>query len=284
MTMPYTVSLRSIRNRLFLLLLRAFSIAVAFVVLFTLLVTGFVLANPSRANPLYQLPITSRLETYYLARGNWVGVNTIFPSSLGIESSQWQRSVLLDAQNHVLVVHGQAVQPPGSGIYQADPGDIIVPIQANGKLVGNLVLNENAQPPERILVFRYLSPIILMSLVLAVFATMIGLLLTRRVVHPLAEVIASAEEIAGGNLQARVKKTQGPDVLRDLSDSFNKMADSLEQNDRERREMLADIAHELRTPLTVLRGRLEGIIDHCPGVCTRLVGNDINPSPLSPFF
>jgi two-component system sensor histidine kinase BaeS len=39
------------------------------------------------------------------------------------------------------------------------------------------------------------------------------------------------------------------------------MATSLERNDRERRDMLADIAHELRTPLSVIRGRLEGIVD-----------------------
>ncbi len=50
-------------------------------------------------------------------------------------------------------------------------------------------------------------------------------------------------------------------TCRVLSDSFNKMADALERNDRERRDMLADIAHELRTPLTVMRGRLEGIMD-----------------------
>jgi two-component system OmpR family sensor kinase/two-component system sensor histidine kinase BaeS len=39
------------------------------------------------------------------------------------------------------------------------------------------------------------------------------------------------------------------------------MASSLERSDRERRDMLADIAHELRTPLSVIRGRLEGIVD-----------------------
>src|SRR5262249_169282 len=43
--------------------------------------------------------------------------------------------------------------------------------------------------------------------------------------------------------------------------SFNEMASSLERSDRERRNMLADIAHELRTPLSVIRGRLEGIVD-----------------------
>jgi signal transduction histidine kinase len=79
-------------------------------------------------------------------------------------------------------------------------------------------------------------------------------------VLPLAEVTAAAKEVAGGDLSARVR-VEGPDDLKILSDSFNQMADALERNDRERRDMLADIAHELRTPLTVLRGRLEGILD-----------------------
>ncbi len=116
------------------------------------------------------------------------------------------------------------------------------------------------QPPERRFTFNFLQPVVLASFVLAVFATLIGLLLTRRVVSPLAEVIAAAEEIAGGHLQTRVR-VKAPDDLRDLSESFNKMADALERNDHERRDMLANIAHELRTPLTVMRGRLEGIMD-----------------------
>ncbi|MBL8091249.1 MAG: hypothetical protein JNJ43_13025, partial [Anaerolineales bacterium] len=65
---------------------------------------------------------------------------------------------------------------------------------------------------------------------------------------------------ANGNLSTRIE-TQGPQDLKSLSESFNEMAFSLEKNDKERREMLADVAHELRTPLSVIRGRLEGIID-----------------------
>jgi signal transduction histidine kinase len=80
------------------------------------------------------------------------------------------------------------------------------------------------------------------------------------VVYPLAEVIAAARSVAGGDLSTRVK-VQGPDDLRALSDSFNHMADALQNNEQERRNLLADVAHELRTPLTVLRGRLEGILD-----------------------
>jgi two-component system OmpR family sensor kinase/two-component system sensor histidine kinase BaeS len=100
----------------------------------------------------------------------------------------------------------------------------------------------------------------MVSFFLAILTVVIGLLLTRRMVLPLAEVTAAAKEVADGDLSARVR-VEGPDDLKILSDSFNQMADALERNDRERRDMLADIAHELRTPLTVLRGKLEGILD-----------------------
>ena len=258
--MAHSNSVRSIRNRLFVLLLRAFAIAVAFLFLFTLITTGIVLAYPSQSNPLYRLPTIARLETYYIARDSWQGVTTIFANSLNIEAAQWNSSILLDAQNHVVVQHGVPVNPAISPPYQPLPGDSIIPINANGMLVGKLVVGPNTTPTERRFTFQFLEPVLLASLVLAVFATLIGLLLTRRVVTPLAEVIAAAEEIASGNLQTRVR-VKAPDDLRDLSESFNKMADSMERNDRERRDMLADIAHELRTPLTILRGRLEGIID-----------------------
>jgi signal transduction histidine kinase len=258
--MTHSESVRSIRNRLFLLLLRAFVIVVAFLILFTLLATGLVLTNHSQTNPLYRLPTISRLETYYIARGSWEGVNAIFANSLDIENSQWNASILLDAKNRVIVEHGVQVAPALSLTYEPASGETVLPLTANGQVVGRLIVGQNIQPAERLFTFRFLQPVLLISLILAVFATLIGLLFTRRVVTPLAEVIAAAEEIAGGRLQTRVG-SKGPDDLRGLSDSFNKMADSLERNDRERRDMLADIAHELRTPLTVMRGRLEGIMD-----------------------
>jgi signal transduction histidine kinase len=115
-------------------------------------------------------------------------------------------------------------------------------------------------PPQRRYTFDFLQPVVLVSVFLAILTVVIGLLLTRRMVLPLAEVTAAAKEVADGDLSARVR-VEGPDDLKILSDSFNQMADALERNDRERRDMLADIAHELRTPLTVLRGKLEGILD-----------------------
>jgi signal transduction histidine kinase len=39
------------------------------------------------------------------------------------------------------------------------------------------------------------------------------------------------------------------------------MAERLQVNDTQRRNMLADVSHELRTPLTVIQGNVEGILD-----------------------
>ena len=85
----------------------------------------------------------------------------------------------------------------------------------------------------------------------ALVTLLIGFLLTRRIVTPLADVIAAAGAVAAGDLSARAANLSGPDDFRALGDAFNQMVDALQANEQQRRDMLADIAHELRTPLTI---------------------------------
>jgi signal transduction histidine kinase len=54
---------------------------------------------------------------------------------------------------------------------------------------------------------------------------------------------------------------RGPFEVRALLREFNSMAEKLELNDKQRRNMLADISHELRSPITIMQGNLEGMID-----------------------
>lgn len=84
--------------------------------------------------------------------------------------------------------------------------------------------------------------------------------LGRRIARPLGEIGAAARRVAGGDYAARVPRS-GPEELRELADSFNQMAASLEEGDRLRRDLVANTAHELRTPLTNLQGYLEALRD-----------------------
>lgn len=84
--------------------------------------------------------------------------------------------------------------------------------------------------------------------------------LTRRVLRPLLQMTAITKEVAAGNFSLRAEVTTRDEVGQ-LGLAFNRMADSLEQVERLRKTMVADVAHELRTPLTNLRGYLEALND-----------------------
>ncbi|MEW6217052.1 MAG: ATP-binding protein [Candidatus Bipolaricaulota bacterium] len=84
--------------------------------------------------------------------------------------------------------------------------------------------------------------------------------LLRHVTGPLRRLSAAARKIADGDLAARVEEVS-EDELGNLSRSFNAMAVSLEEAERSKRQMIADVAHELRTPITVLRTAVEGFED-----------------------
>jgi signal transduction histidine kinase len=76
----------------------------------------------------------------------------------------------------------------------------------------------------------------------------------------LRSVMDAADRVAEGDYTVRVRE-YGPPPMRALARSFNTMTERLQNADRVRRDLMADVAHELRTPLTVLQGRLEGQLD-----------------------
>jgi two-component system OmpR family sensor kinase/two-component system sensor histidine kinase BaeS len=108
---------------------------------------------------------------------------------------------------------------------------------------------------------RWLFLLLPLAFLLLLILRRVGALTARRFTEPLSETMQAADALAEGDLSARVSVGGGSREFRRFTHSFNRMAAALETADRQRRELLADVAHELRTPLTVIQGNLEGLRD-----------------------
>ena len=101
----------------------------------------------------------------------------------------------------------------------------------------------------------------LVAVVVAIAASIgISFVMARMLTRSLHEVGAAARRIADGDYAARVPR-EGPEEIVSLADSFNQMAQSLQEQEEMRRDFIANAAHELRTPLTNLQGYLEALRD-----------------------
>jgi two-component system sensor histidine kinase BaeS len=97
-------------------------------------------------------------------------------------------------------------------------------------------------------------------LVAAALSVVVAILLARHIARPLEEVSRAANRLARGDYRARVVE-KGPDEIRSLAVTFNAMAESLQDQEKVRRDFVAGAAHELLTPLTNLQGYLEALRD-----------------------
>ncbi|HYO93141.1 MAG TPA: HAMP domain-containing sensor histidine kinase [Polyangiaceae bacterium] len=92
--------------------------------------------------------------------------------------------------------------------------------------------------------------VLVVALVLWVAAARLARVLTR----PLSALIAVTREIGSGNLKSRVRlgrHTRGELGL--LAEAVNDMAERIERQIQEQRELLAVVSHEVRSPLARLR-------------------------------
>ncbi len=101
----------------------------------------------------------------------------------------------------------------------------------------------------------------------AVIATTFGIFVAASVTDGLRQLARSAQQIAEGNLKARVS-ISGRDEVAMVGNTFNEMAAQLQQAAQEREELekmrkdlIAWTSHDLRTPLTSIRAMIEALHD-----------------------
>ena len=234
---------------------------------------------------VYAQRVSQSLADYYTTNGTWRGVENLLPALMRPSDD---RLVVADDNGTVVADSaGQAVGRPAAqlGLGQPTPitveqkqlGSVYLPSGGQGRgammgggpgrmMPGSGQYSPAAPPastgptPEDVLQASVSRGLLWGSAGAVALAIVLSLVLTRQIVRPLDALASASRRLAAGDLSHRVP-VQSRDEVGAVAAAFNAMAESLERNERARRNLLADIAHELRTPLTVIEGTADGILD-----------------------
>lgn len=213
------------------------------------------------------------LAEYYRYNGSWDNVEILLIDNSMIGNGMRRGNIwsndLIPARN---MVNLQVVIADKQGIVIAAPDNYFIgkdvanvpgvreELFLEGEKIGELVFlkekNAGFISMEQQFINSMRSSLILGSIITAIIAVIIGFIFSNRITKPLAGLMTGIRRLSAGDTTYRVKvKTK--DEFQQLANAFNDMSQKIEENEKIRKGLVADVAHELRTPLSVLRGRLE---------------------------
>ena len=216
----------------------------------------------ARRDLLAQTGILQNLAAYYEANGTWAGVESVLAQQAGGGQGRGRPPVLL-AEVGGNVVYDERNQRVGIPLSE-DERNSALPIEVQGATAGYLLLGAQGRGALATNEQDFLDQLQRTLLIAALFAAglgmTIGVVISHTVSRPLAQLAQAARAFAAHNWDQRVT-VGGTEEVAEVSFAFNDMADSLQQAETLRRNLMADVAHELRTPLTVLQGNLRAMLD-----------------------
>jgi signal transduction histidine kinase len=254
-------------NRLWVRLSFAFT-AVVLVAVVIILATGYIISQFESDDERFasrvlnrQAGLVSLLEDYYQTHRSWDGVTPIL-SGAQATSVRPDTSYLLADSGKKLIFHHQP-ELIGQSLDGIE-ASFVQPLKVDGQIVGytGFVKMDNPGGDDRPPPFTrdLVQSLLYLAVVGGSVGLIFGVITSRTLTAPLGKLAAAARAIGGRNLSQRVDETGSDEVIA-VARAFNEMASDLEEAERLRRNLLADVAHELRTPLSVVQGNLRAILD-----------------------
>lgn len=215
--------------------------------------------------------LVQQLEAFYQQNGSWLGAQGLLQASgHGRGQGNAASGGNMGAGNQRLRVADSAGQFVADSSMATPSGKLTVTekenailLEVDDRTVGYLLAEGGSgfsQRDELFLLNRLTNAGLTAGLIAGGISLLLSLLLAYNLMRPVRELTQAAQHLGQGDLSQRVN-IKGGDELTMLANTFNNMADFLQQAEVTRRSMTADIAHELRNPLAVQRANLEALQD-----------------------
>lgn len=136
---------------------------------------------------------------------------------------------------------------------------VATPVVLEGRVAGAVVLVAPVKGVDAA-INAVRSQILRATLLALVLGIGVGLGISYGMTRQIREIAKGVNRFAQEDLGYRIPVITN-DELGEIADNFNRMAESIESNNKRRQALLAAISHEVRTPLTNILGYLEAVQD-----------------------
>ena len=185
-------------------------------------------------------------------------------STLEQAGALYNRRILVTDQEGEIV--GDSGRPHGKPWKPGPLGLRYLPVKVGDEEMGSIVVAPSVasgsipDPPVSQVTSALNRSLIWTGLAAGAAGIVLIFLVSRRILVPVRTLSMAAERLGQGKLSERVSAS-GPGEIKRLADTFNTMAENLQEADHHRRNLVADVAHELRTPVSNIQIHLEALED-----------------------
>ena len=193
------------------------------------------------------------LSSYYEETGSWSGVQRLINR---IKKAYAGRIVLANPEGTIIADSEDKLL----GKYLEEGWSMkVATIRKDETPVGSLFLKrEKRSTIEKAFLNSVNRSVILASLIAGFGCLLFTYFYSTKILDPVKKLTEAAERIKQGNLDQTVEVYTGDEIGK-LANTFNSMAEKLEEKERLRKNVVSDVAHELRSPLSKSHAYLEAI-------------------------
>ncbi|MDR1913878.1 MAG: HAMP domain-containing histidine kinase [Clostridiales bacterium] len=185
---------------------------------------------------------------------------SVFANSADIDLSNANKESF-NLEEFAPLTQGKIVVTRGdiNGILEEKKLIVGYPVRSNNTIAASVLLISSIADLEKTIMEMYIATALCLLLAVILGFVLI-LILSKSISEPLRQMNLAAKQISGGDYAQRINSV-GRDEVSQLALSLNNMAESLEQQEKKRREFIANFSHDLRSPLTSVRGFIQAIMD-----------------------
>lgn len=137
-------------------------------------------------------------------------------------------------------------------------------IMKNGQKIGMIEIQgiESAFATQNQQFLRLFNSLLWAALLIVIIGvSLFSVFMANSLSRPLVRIKQIATQMRKGELSSRVPLANPKTEIEEVGLALNHLADALEQQDKLRKNLTADIAHELRTPLATIQSHIEAFQD-----------------------